>query len=186
MSTERSDRRSTAAGVLLLVCAMLVGLTGCFGTKEGRPTVVVTTNILGDVTRKVVGDEADVKVLMKPNADPHSFGVSAAEAAQIESADLVVYNGLGLEENVLRHVEAAKESDVPTLGVADAVEPLAYRRTRRRESPTRTSGPTPPGYAKRSRSSVPRSPNTSTGSTKAPSRRRPLLTGRRSGDSARG
>ncbi|MGP3977959.1 zinc ABC transporter substrate-binding protein AztC [Streptomyces sp. 8N114] len=127
MSTEPPDRRSTAAGVLLLVCVMLAGLTGCFGTKEGRPTVVVTTNILGDVTRKVVGDEADVKVLMKPNADPHSFGVSAAEAAQIESADLVVYNGLGLEENVLRHVQAAKESDVPTLGVADAVEPLAYR-----------------------------------------------------------
>ncbi|MEU2724397.1 zinc ABC transporter substrate-binding protein AztC [Streptomyces smyrnaeus] len=106
---------------------MLAGLTGCFATEDGRPTVVVTTNILGDITREVVGDEAEVKVLMKPNADPHSFGVSAAEAAQIESADLVVYNGLGLEENVLRHVEAAKEADVPTLGVAREVHPLSYR-----------------------------------------------------------
>ncbi|MBQ0863638.1 zinc ABC transporter substrate-binding protein [Streptomyces sp. A73] len=106
---------------------MLAGLTGCFATEDGRPTVVVTTNILGDITREVVGDGAEVKVLMKPNADPHSFGVSAAEAAQIESADLVVYNGLGLEENVLRHVEAAKEAGVPTLGVARRVHPLSYR-----------------------------------------------------------
>ncbi|MBO8191483.1 zinc ABC transporter substrate-binding protein [Streptomyces oryzae] len=114
-------------GVLVLVCALLAGLAGCVGSKKERPTVVVTTNILGDLTRQVVGGEAEVKVLMKPNADPHSFGVSATEAAQIESADLVVYNGLGLEENVLRHVEAAKEADVPTLGVASAVHPLTYR-----------------------------------------------------------
>ncbi|MDJ1132179.1 zinc ABC transporter substrate-binding protein AztC [Streptomyces iconiensis] len=120
-------RRGTAAVAVALVCAALAGLAGCSGKPGGRPTVVVTTNILGDITRNVVGDEADVKVLMKPNADPHSFGVSAAEAAQLESADLVVYNGLGLEENVLRHVEAAKEAGVPTLGVGEAVSPLAYR-----------------------------------------------------------
>ncbi|MGI5350518.1 zinc ABC transporter substrate-binding protein AztC [Streptomyces sp. CA-250714] len=124
---ERFSRHRTRAGVLLLVGALFAGLTGCSGAADERPTVVVTTNILGDITRQVVGDQAEVKVLMKPNADPHSFGVSAAEAAQIESADLVVYNGLGLEENVLRHVAAARESDVPTLGVGDAVDPLTYR-----------------------------------------------------------
>ncbi|RCG22354.1 zinc ABC transporter substrate-binding protein [Streptomyces reniochalinae] len=111
----------------MLVCAALAGVTGCSGSADERPTVVVTTNILGDITRQIVGDEAEVKVLMKPNADPHSFGVSAAEAAEIESADLVVYNGLGLEENVLRHVSAARESGVPTLGVGKAVHPLTYK-----------------------------------------------------------
>ncbi|GAA2613371.1 zinc ABC transporter substrate-binding protein AztC [Streptomyces axinellae] len=110
-----------------LACALLIGLTGCAEKTDDRPTVVVTTNILGDLTRHVVGAEAEVKVLMKPNADPHSFGVSAAEAAEIENADLVVYNGLGLEENVLRHVEAAKEAGVPALGVGESVSPLPYR-----------------------------------------------------------
>lgn len=119
--------RGALPGAALLVCAVLACVTGCSGSTGGRPTVVVTTNILGDITRQIVGDEAEVKVLMKPNADPHSFGVSAAEAAEVESADLVVYNGLGLEENVLRHVSAAKESGVPTLGVGKAVDPLTYQ-----------------------------------------------------------
>ncbi|AXK37142.1 zinc ABC transporter substrate-binding protein [Streptomyces armeniacus] len=114
------------AVVVCAVLAVLAGLTGCSSAGDDRPTVVVTTNILGDITRNVVGEEADVRVLMKPNADPHSFGVSAREAAEIEGADLVVYNGLGLEENVLRHVEAARGSGVPTLGVGESVDPISY------------------------------------------------------------
>ncbi|MFE3587826.1 zinc ABC transporter substrate-binding protein AztC [Streptomyces niveus] len=111
---------------LLCVLALGAGAVGCTAGAQDRPTVVVTTNILGDITRNVVGDEADVTVLMGPGADPHSFGVSAPQAASVERADLVVHNGLGLEENVLRHVEAAKEAGVPTLAVGDAVDPIAY------------------------------------------------------------
>ncbi|MET8894127.1 zinc ABC transporter substrate-binding protein AztC [Streptomyces albogriseolus] len=100
--------------------------TGCAGGDDDRPRVVVTTNILGDITREIVGDEADVSVLMQPNADPHSFGLSAVQAAELENADLVVYNGLGLEENVLRHVEAAHESGVATFAAGEAADPLTF------------------------------------------------------------
>lgn len=101
--------------------------TGCAGGGGGeRPRVVVTTNILGDITREIVGDEADVSVLMKPNADPHSFGLSAVQAAELENADLVVHNGLGLEENVQRHVEAARESGVATFAAGEAADPLTF------------------------------------------------------------
>jgi zinc/manganese transport system substrate-binding protein len=84
------------------------------------------TNILGDVVRNVVGDAAGVRVLMKPNADPHSFGVSAQEAAAMNSAGLIVYNGLGLEENMLRNVESAAEHAVSTLAVGDHIDPIQY------------------------------------------------------------
>nr|WP_238419716.1 zinc ABC transporter substrate-binding protein AztC [Streptomyces taklimakanensis] len=102
-------------------------LGGCSTGGDGdRPGVVVTTNILGDITRNVIGDEAEVTVLMEAGADPHSFGVSAPQAALVERADLVVYNGLGLEENVLRHVDAAREAGTATFAVAEAVDPLPY------------------------------------------------------------
>ncbi|MBX9360313.1 zinc ABC transporter substrate-binding protein AztC [Streptomyces sp. WAC04114] len=113
----------TLVSFFVLACAA----TGCAGgDDDDRPRVVVTTNILGDVTREIVGEEADVSVLMKPNADPHSFGLSAVQAAELENADLVVYNGLGLEENVLRHVEAARESGVATFAAAEAADPLTF------------------------------------------------------------
>ncbi|MFD0318589.1 zinc ABC transporter substrate-binding protein AztC [Streptomyces flavalbus] len=115
--------RHLIAGLLALVAAATA--TACT-TGDDRPAIVVTTNILGDVTREIVGDEADVTVLMKPNADPHSFGLSAVQAAELEQADLVVYNGLGLEENVLRHVDAAREAGVAAFAAGEAADPLTF------------------------------------------------------------
>jgi zinc/manganese transport system substrate-binding protein len=88
---------------------------------------VVSTNILGDVVRQVVGDEAEVMTLMRPNADPHSFEISAREAARLRSADLVVSNGLGLEEGLQQHLDAVAADGVPTFVAGEAVEVLDYR-----------------------------------------------------------
>ncbi|MER6945773.1 zinc ABC transporter substrate-binding protein AztC [Nonomuraea sp. NPDC000554] len=107
-----------------LLAAVVLLAAGCAGTGRNGSGVVVTTNILGDVTRNVVGDEAGVTVLMKPDSDPHSFGVSARQAALIEQAGLVVSNGLGLEEGVLRNVRAAEDAGVPVLAVGERVDPL--------------------------------------------------------------
>ncbi|MCI4042193.1 zinc ABC transporter substrate-binding protein AztC [Streptomyces sp. TRM75563] len=124
-----APRRHRAPARLVLAAlagVLLLGAGGCTGNDEDRASVVVTTNILGDITRNIVGDEAEVTVLMEADADPHSFGVSAPQAAAIERADLVVHNGLGLEENVLRHVRAAEDSGVATLAVGEAVDPITY------------------------------------------------------------
>ncbi|MFI1471057.1 zinc ABC transporter substrate-binding protein AztC [Streptomyces wuyuanensis] len=126
MSVRAQAARVRALLLTLVSFFVLAGTaTGCASGGE-RPRVVVTTNILGDITRAIVGDEADVSVLMKPNADPHSFGLSAVQAAEFENADLVVHNGLGLEENVLRHVEAAREHGVATFAAGEAVDPLTF------------------------------------------------------------
>ncbi|WAP54853.1 zinc ABC transporter substrate-binding protein AztC [Streptomyces sp. S465] len=129
MRTPTKAARATRARTLLLVLLALVpaGLATACTSGGHQPRVVVTTNILGDITREIVGDEAEVSVLMKPNADPHSFGLSAVQAAELERADLVVFNGLGLEENVLRHVDAARASGVATFEVGKAVHPLTFQ-----------------------------------------------------------
>ncbi|GCD97700.1 zinc ABC transporter substrate-binding protein AztC [Embleya hyalina] len=126
MRGTSATRAGAATALAITVFTLLACLTGCADRDNARPSVVVTTNILGDITRRIVGDQADVLVLMKADADPHSFGISASQAARIERADLVVYNGLGLEENVLRHVRAAADSGVATIAVAEAVDPIPY------------------------------------------------------------
>ncbi|MEI5519841.1 zinc ABC transporter substrate-binding protein AztC [Streptomyces brasiliscabiei] len=124
----RGPRRLRALPLVPLALALALACagTGCTSSDD-PPRVVVTTNILGDITRQIVGDEAKVTVLMKPNADPHSFGLSAVQAAELERADLVVFNGLGLEENVLRHVEAAREAGVATFEAGKAADPLTFQ-----------------------------------------------------------
>ncbi|MGK5552630.1 zinc ABC transporter substrate-binding protein AztC [Actinomadura kijaniata] len=129
------DRRRAVA--LLAALFLALPVAGCSAAGSGRSGVVVTTNILGDVVRNVVGDQAEVTVLMKPNADPHSFGVSAREAARIENAALLVHNGLGLEEGVARNVRAAGAQGVATLAVGERIDPIPYAEgeTARRPDP---------------------------------------------------
>lgn len=104
---------------------LLLSITACT-TEKDTPDIVVTTNILGDVVTRLVGDAADVRVLMKPNADPHSFGISAQEAGAMEQADLIVANGLGLEEGLSANLENARSQGVTVLEVGEELDPIDY------------------------------------------------------------
>ncbi|WP_129658309.1 zinc ABC transporter substrate-binding protein AztC [Rothia halotolerans] len=125
MSARPGRPLGAVAAAVTLCLTALFAISGCSSAQE-RPSIVVTTNILGDVVQHLVGDHADVHVLMKPNADPHSFGVSAQEAGYMEEADLIVANGLGLEEGLASNLDNARDQDVPVLEVGDHVDPLEY------------------------------------------------------------
>ena len=104
MTSGRVGRFSSAVAI---AAAIGLCLSGCSADGDDRPVVIVSTNILGDVVQQLVGDEADVVTLMKPNADPHSFEISAQEGARLRTADLIVSNGLGLEEGLQQHLDEA-------------------------------------------------------------------------------
>ena len=113
-------------GALLLATGVAAGLVGCGAAADGGPRIVATTNILGDIAQNVVGDAVEVVTLMPPGADPHSFEISAQEAAMLRDADLVISNGLGLEEGVQHHVDAAVEDGVPRFVAGDHVSVLEF------------------------------------------------------------
>lgn len=120
-----------AVAALALALGACAAPAGGDGTNRGtdvgdRPTIVVTTNILGDVVESVVGDAAEVTTLMKPNADPHSFEISAQEAGQLASADLVVSNGLGLEEGLQQHLDRAADAGAEMFVAGDQIDVLGY------------------------------------------------------------
>ncbi len=95
-------------------------------TTDDGPHIVVTTSILGDVVRTLVGEDGRVDVVMPPGTDPHGFQPSAADAAMFREADLVVANGLDLEEPLLGALQAAEEDGVPVFTLADKLDPIEY------------------------------------------------------------
>ncbi|MDI6022609.1 zinc ABC transporter substrate-binding protein AztC [Leucobacter sp. UT-8R-CII-1-4] len=112
----------------LAALLLSVSLTACATVSTNDvPQIVVTTNILGDVVEEIAGDEAHVTTLMKPNADPHSFEISAQEAALLSSADLIVSNGLGLEEGLQQHLDRAAAQDVKQFVAGEHISVLNYR-----------------------------------------------------------
>lgn len=114
---------------LALITVALLALSACAPAASSRsesPHIIVTTNILGDVVAAIVGSEAQVTTLMKPNADPHSFEISAREAAQLSAASLIVSNGLGLEEGLSQHLDRAAHDGAEVFVASDFIERLSY------------------------------------------------------------
>ncbi|HEX6422959.1 MAG TPA: metal ABC transporter substrate-binding protein [Acidimicrobiales bacterium] len=111
---------TAAAGLLAAACGGDGALSG--GSGNGTPVVAVTTTILGDVVDELVGDLAEVVVIMPVNANPHEFQPSARQAAALRSADLVVANGGGFEEGLDDTLRSAEDDGVR---VFEAVEHAA-------------------------------------------------------------
>ena len=112
-----------------LLCAVLLLATGCAdagGAAPGAVTVVATTTILGDVVRSVVGGNGTVEVLLPRGADPHDYRLSARQAASLREADLVVANGLGLEEGLSDALESAVADGVNLFEVAARLDPIPF------------------------------------------------------------
>jgi len=97
---------------------------------QDAPSVVVTTTVLGSVVGEILtcalGDDSSMSVLMPIGADPHDFQASSAQVALMASADLVVANGLGLEEGVVDAIENVEADGVSVLEIAALVDPLPF------------------------------------------------------------
>jgi zinc/manganese transport system substrate-binding protein len=117
-------RRIAALAAALAATALV---SGCAPAADAAgPRIVVTTNILGDVVTELAGDQAEVTTLMKPNADPHSFEISAQEASLLGDADLLVVSGLGLEEGLQQHIDRAASAGAAVFTAGDEVDALPY------------------------------------------------------------
>ena len=123
----------TLALPVVLGAAALV-LTGCSaqapapGATSGSLSIVATTTQVADLTRNVVGDTAGVSVtqLVQPNQSAHAFDPSAADLTALGRADVLVINGVGLEEWLGDAIDASSfrgvtiESDAGLTIAADA------------------------------------------------------------------
>ena len=111
------------AAIVVALCAMATACGSSSSASSDKPRVIATTTILGDLVSQVAGDSVDVEVLMPPGADPHEFEASVAQAARIRSADLVVANGLGLEERLEGTLDAARADGVTVYEVGPELDP---------------------------------------------------------------
>lgn len=102
----------------------VAGCGGDGGGDDSRPSIVVTTSILGDVVEQLVGGDAEVIIVMPAGADPHDFQASARQANEMREADALVANGAGFEHGLEDVVEAARSDGVPTFEAIRVVDTI--------------------------------------------------------------
>ncbi|MFQ5966692.1 MAG: metal ABC transporter substrate-binding protein [Acidimicrobiia bacterium] len=115
-----------AGGLLLLVIIGACAAAPSDPIPSGGLRVVATTGILGDVAWAIAGDSATVEVLIPGGVDPHDYRASSQQVASLHAADLVVSNGLGLEEGLTDVLAGAADDGANLLVVAPALDPVPF------------------------------------------------------------
>ena len=67
------------------------------GSDDGKIFVVATTGMVGDMVKAIGGEAVEVKALMGPGIDPHSFKPELKDTTAMGRADIIFYSGLLLE-----------------------------------------------------------------------------------------
>jgi zinc/manganese transport system substrate-binding protein len=110
-----------ALGLVFVVTLALPGGASDTSAGDEAPSIVATTEMLGWLVRELAGAEADVVVLMH-GVDPHAWEPSARDVETLLAADLVVANGLGLEEGLHDVLEQAGADGVVIFEATDHIE----------------------------------------------------------------
>ena len=106
-----------------LLAALAVLLTASMHAQAAEKLKVVTTfTVIADIARNVAGDAATVESVTKPNAEIHNYQPTPGDILRARDADLVLWNGLNLEQWFERFLNNL--GDVPGIVVSDGVEPM--------------------------------------------------------------
>ncbi len=70
---------------------------------NGKIKVLCTTSMVADVVQRVGGDAIDCLTLIRGEHDPHSYQLVKGDDEKFSRADIVFYNGLGLEHGPSLH-----------------------------------------------------------------------------------
>ena len=125
---------SLATALVLSGCVDLSGETDLAAPPAESPSpalsIVVSTTVLGgvvsDIARCAEGDDQAVTVVMPAGVDPHDFQPSSAHVASMVAADLVIVNGLGLEEGLLPALDSIGSDGARVLEIGALIDPLPF------------------------------------------------------------
>ncbi|GGA25573.1 metal ABC transporter substrate-binding protein [Paenibacillus physcomitrellae] len=75
-----------------------------------------------EFTRHVAGDLADVESLIPPDVEPHDWEPTAKDLAEITDADVLIYNGAGLEGWVDQVTSSATGGNLTTIEASKGLD----------------------------------------------------------------
>lgn len=100
--------------IVFLVLILLL-VTGCGGSEPTAEAasdglqIVTTTSMITDITQVVGGDKVQVAGLMGAGIDPHLYVASEGDMELLQNADVIFYNGLFLEAQMVEILEQIGE-----------------------------------------------------------------------------
>ena len=109
-----------------LGCVMLLSVTACSSAEPAKDKVRVSVsfNALKEFTEAVGGTHVAVTVIIPDGTEPHDFEPKAQDLVALASADIFMYNGLGMEAWAEDAAQASGNTDLVTVVASDGVEAI--------------------------------------------------------------
>ncbi len=106
---------------LIRLIAVLPGLlfVGC-AAAQTKPVAVATTTMIHDLVSQIAGDKLEVRGILAPGTDPHTYKPVPSDARTLATSQIVFRNGLKLEGWMDKLVENAG-GQRPIITVSDGV-----------------------------------------------------------------
>ena len=104
-------------GLLLAAAALAAacGGNGGQGSPKSGTKVVTSIELFADMIRQVGGQRAQVTALVPASADPHTYEPVPSKLVAVSEADLVLINGVGLEETLMDVIKNNVRSGAPVI-----------------------------------------------------------------------
>ena len=117
------------AGILALALCAGVSQTGCGARKEkntetddGKISVVTTIFPPYDFVREIAGSQVDLKMLLKPGEETHSYEPTPQDMIAIQESDVFIYTGGENDVWVEDILSSMPDGDRLTLKLLDCVD----------------------------------------------------------------
>jgi zinc transport system substrate-binding protein len=116
----------------LIICGLL-SISGCgkaesFKKSDGKISVVTTIFPYYDFVRQLAGDKADIRLLLSPGSDPHSYEPTPSDIVAIENCDIFIYNGGESDEWVDGVLSSIENKNVKVMKMMEYV-PLKHEQS---------------------------------------------------------
>ena len=112
------------SSVLALAALQIPFLSSASAQDGKKPIRVVTTfTIIQDIAQNVAGTAAIVESITKPGAEIHGYQPTPLDVVKVQSADLVLWNGMNLERWFEKFFANVK--DVPSVVISEGIVPMS-------------------------------------------------------------
>ena len=122
--------RSRTAALLVVLASVAACSPGTAGSSAPSAAatpradaihVVTTTTVFADIVRNVGGEWTDVQSIIPPGVGPEDYEPKPDDARRLADAQLIVSNGVGLDDFLDKLLSAGGTSRVPRLVLGDGL-----------------------------------------------------------------
>ena len=116
-------KRLKCSLITSFTCLSAIALnTTATAQNNSSPKIVTTFLPVHLFTKAVVGDTGEVDILISPGAEVHDYQATPNDAKLLSEADMLVKNGLGIEEFLSSLVANAGNSSLQQIDSSEGIE----------------------------------------------------------------